>query len=469
MNRLIAGWLVLAATFGSCLAGYLWRNDFPFFYHPDEESKMLQIVQHYRNFWHPLLLVNGTEVWVALSGTSGNDQGVTHAGRVLSAWCAAVAVTAAAGLAWRRHGLMTAVIVALFLGTFPMLFEIAHFMKEDTVLLMGLALGALALDLFMEKPNKRRAFLLAASVAIAFSAKYLGAIFLPVALAAAIWRRQFLVFFGSVLALTLAINWQWLVHFPEVLAGLHRETDGVGWGSGGKAYGVYWKLFELQVGLPVAIIACAGLGIAAARRLKFDIGVALFGIALFAGLSLATKTSDRYLLPVVAVTFYFLAMALTHIAGRWAILLAVALWMPQSRVLATYVVEFQRDSRAELVAWMDKNLPPDAKVATSLWTRLPGRTVGQFKGEPQPLEFVADRGSVANLKAEGFRYVVIADPEANRFLDQATLGGGPAGNFARRREFYQTLTRGKLLWKSAPGWMYVLNPGLQLYELPDGF
>ncbi|HEY5892739.1 MAG TPA: glycosyltransferase family 39 protein [Chthoniobacterales bacterium] len=467
MNRAIAGWLVLAATFASCLAGYLWWNNFPFFYHPDEESKMLQIVQHHRNFWHPLLLVNGTEIWAALSGAGPNEQAVTRCGRAVSAWCAAAAVTAVAGLAWRRHGLMAAMIVALFLGTLPMLFEIAHYMKEDPALLMGLALGALSLDMFLEKPDKKRAFFLGASAAVALSAKYLGVIFLPVALGAAIWRRQFLGCVGSFLALTLAINWQWLTHFSEVLAGLHQETSTVGWGNGKRAYGIYWKLFVLHAGLPVIVVGGAGLGIALAQKRKFEIGLAIFAVALFAGLSFATKTSDRYLLPIIAITLYFFAAALIHMAGRWAAVLAVALWIPQAKVLKTYVTEFQRDSRGELAGWIDENLPRNAKVATSLWTRLPDRSPGQSKEEPPPLEFLADRGSVADLKAEGFRYAVIANPESDRFLGKAALGGGPAGDFTRRRKFYETLTRGKLLWQAGPGWMYVLNPGLQLYELPN--
>lgn len=467
MNRTIAAWLLLAAIFAGCLTAYLWRNDFPFFYHPDEESKMLQIVQHYRNFWHPLFLVNGTEIWAALSGAGTSEQAITRCGRALSAWCAAMGVTAVAALALRRHGWMAAVIVALFLGTLPILFEIAHYMKEDAALFMGLALGALALDLFLAKPGRPQTFFLGASVAIALSAKYLGVILLPIAMGAAIWRRQFPLFIGTALALTLAINWQWLMHFSEVIAGLHRETVAVGWGRSGTASGIYWKLLDLQVGLPVLIVAGAGLGMALVRRMKFDIGMAAFAVGLFVGLSFSTKTSDRYLLPVLAVALYFFAAALVQIAGRWAILLAIALWLPQAKILKTYVAEFQYDSRAELVAWIGKYLPPKAKIATSLWTRLPGRTAGQFNGEPPPLEFLADHGSVADLKTEGFRYAVIADPEASRFLGQATFGGGPAGDFARRREFYQTLTRGKLLWKAGPGWAYVLNPGLQLYELPD--
>jgi len=44
-----------------CFHVYRLHNTFPIGYHPDEISKLSQIIQDFRNFNHPLLLLESTQ------------------------------------------------------------------------------------------------------------------------------------------------------------------------------------------------------------------------------------------------------------------------------------------------------------------------------------------------------------------------------------------------------------------------
>ena len=60
--------LALVVLFIGALFFYTRHNDFPIFYHPDEETKGVQVVTGERNFHHPLLLLNTADLILRASG-----------------------------------------------------------------------------------------------------------------------------------------------------------------------------------------------------------------------------------------------------------------------------------------------------------------------------------------------------------------------------------------------------------------
>ena len=135
-------WLaVLAmALFAGCLALDTRHNGFPYFYHPDESAKVDQVLTGEWNFHHPMLLLSATTVAVETRGVARSDQQVVEAGRWISAAFVAGAVVALALLAFAWRGWTASLAAGGALLLHHQLFELAHYMKEDSALLFGMAL-----------------------------------------------------------------------------------------------------------------------------------------------------------------------------------------------------------------------------------------------------------------------------------------------------------------------------------------
>src|SRR2546423_13889301 len=68
-----------------CLVLYTRANRFPYTYHPDEEGKAKQVLFNRRNFNHPQLLLETTQVVSMFVGAGGDVQRQTEIGRWVSA------------------------------------------------------------------------------------------------------------------------------------------------------------------------------------------------------------------------------------------------------------------------------------------------------------------------------------------------------------------------------------------------
>lgn len=166
------------------------HNDFPLGFHPDEWSKVSQVLRPLDlNFNHPLLLIEGTIRLRQLTGsTTLDDLAVVREGRTFSAAMAGLwtlCVVLAGYRVGRWPGLLAFAATA---GVVPPLLVYGHYMKEDASLAGGL--GAVVLALTLACTARRRwtrllAFaLLGAAVALAVSGKLVGAATLPLALLA---------------------------------------------------------------------------------------------------------------------------------------------------------------------------------------------------------------------------------------------------------------------------------------------
>lgn len=475
----------LAAFFFISLTLFTWRNHFPFFYHSDEESKAIQLLYGYRNYWHPMLMLNATRFLMMTSGANHDSQTITMIGRTLSAFFSAVGVTTFVHLASRRMGIFSGILTGIFLLLSPLLFEVSHYCKEDPALFMGYALSLLALDSFFSERSLKRVLLLGTAVGIATSAKYPG-VLLVIGLTPVIaWQSRkwhMVVFFLLTAAMTvLLLNYEWLFHLPEVFAGVHRESAMLLWGHDGMAnqfpQAQYWRILLYQQGWPILIAALLGMVLAARRKNRFslELGLGLSCLFLLGVLSFSAKVSERYILPIMATTLYLAACGVTLLGQKFHgyykltfhLIAILLLSLYPAQLLGRYCEDFQKDSRGDLARWILAHHIRKEELATSLWTRLPGIYEAQFITGVTPPDYVADLGTLDQLRSMGFRWVIVSDVESLRFLSPEQTGDSLSRfHFERRQIFYETLrNEADLRWSEVPGPVYNLQPGLKLYEL----
>ncbi|HEX8372887.1 MAG TPA: glycosyltransferase family 39 protein [Chthoniobacterales bacterium] len=477
-------WIILAGFFLVALFAYIWANGFPFFYHSDEESKALQLLYGYRNFWHPMLMLSATKLIAHLTGADGDSQAITVVGRCLSATFSAVGVAAFVHLAWRRQGMGAAVLTGFFLLILPLLFDVSHYCKEDPALFMGFAFTLLAFDCFWERPDKRRVLLAGLAAGVATSAKYPGALLILAGIVVVLLRTKEtssrLQFLLAAFATVLAINWEWLFHMGELSLGVQRESAMLAAGHDGVAshlpHGRYWLILLWQLGWGMLVAALAGMFLSRmpGQLISKERVLGATALLLLVLMSFSPKVSERYLLPFMAAFCYLAACGVIHMVcflPRFrtpATFLLVALVSAHPlMLLGEYVRDFSHDSRAEMSAWTKSHFKKHDRLATSLWTRLPGFYQGQYIVGVAPADYVADLGTVAQLKEMGYTWVAVADVESARFEDAQQTGTSTSESaFQHRRTFYEDLrSQADLRWSAPKGTVYNLHPGLKLYQL----
>lgn len=180
---------LMAAWSALLLFLFTQYNGFPADWTYDEPTKVAQIVSGKENFHHPQLMLRATDVVLWLTGGVSPQQ-IVVAGRWVSAIAAVAAVDLLALLAICLAGRLAGYLTALMVGTSPLLFGLAHYMKEDAVYVFGLAAVLLLLKWYEEAPTGGRLALLGMSAGLATSAKYLGAITIPLMLAVIFWTSR---------------------------------------------------------------------------------------------------------------------------------------------------------------------------------------------------------------------------------------------------------------------------------------
>ena len=504
----------LLALFAAAFALFSRNNDYPFFYHPDEYGKAKQIVDGTKsfNFNHPLLLLNAAKPLKSLFGKNAADtkpvilQKATQAGRTASALFAALTVVALVVAGYMLSGLAGAIGVASATLFQPLLFEHAHIFKEDTALTMGLALSVLAAAVFWKEPaSGRRAIFLGIAVALAASGKYIGLTALAIALPVILFApgenraRRLGIFAAAFAAAFVLCNAQVFTHL-----GLWRESFAreAGYSLNGQ-HGLiaqdsttyYRQLFSAAIStVAVIFLALNALNLAttARRRSLADWLIFLFPFAFTAMLMASPRISDRYFLPA-AVLFNFNALVGVGVSAEWftrafgkyrcagqCAFVAIALivgWGGQFGKFRATVAQFKTDDRRELETWMNVTLPAGGKVVQDDAIHLPDPDdhkqegiVRAFQHTVTTRDFVADFGTLAELRAQGIRYVVTSPKKSLRYTSGAMMPGDAVKEeFERRKTFYTTLPReAKLLKRWDIAEIDTLHPGIELYDIGAG-
>ena len=505
----LVAWLLAAVLWLASFFLYTRHIDFPAGFHFNEPAKVGQIRSDGQrlDFNHPVLLLATTRLAIDVTGLPDDPATVLAVGRRVSAAFAATAATAAAfiGLAMGGPGAM--LVAWLFVALCPQLLVPAHYLKEDAALLMGLLLS-LAAVFWLERASQPRtrvvlAALLGVGIAAAISAKYIGVLALPVALAAlfALVSRARLgprtgallagVLLATTLASTLLFN-HWAVQHPDRFSrGLNKEYRH----ATTEHYGVTMarpntylaRAVHRQVPGWILALAFAQLLLPwPGKRRIAEWTLAALAVGYFAAISFSALPFTRHAAPVIVLAYLLAALAVIRItrllasrkpaipALKWlgpavptALLLILA-----PRALA-FTDQFRDDSRYGARDWLAAHVQAGEQVLAdrivfpaTLWTRDKPRPDGM-----QAIAFaVYDmRKPPAQLAAEGIRYVAVTDISWARYFDPSTRGSpGEEADFERKRDWYRMLFEGyRPAWASTvslPSESYT-NPEIRIYDL----
>ncbi len=471
-------------------AFYTLSNDFSLVAHADEKKKVVQILDRTRNFNHPLLLLSTTQLLTdRWPGAATPDQ-VARVGRGVAAAFMAFAVGFLVLLAHRRAGAVAASTAAVLLLAVPMLFELGHFFKEDPALLFGIALTLWLLDRALEKSTLPRWLLVAVGCAIAASGKYLGALLiLPIGLFLFYrtrgekmtrrlgWLTAVLVVFPAAFAV---LNLEMMRSLPTAHESVQREISRVREGGAkGKRkvpHNDYLKTLKSNVPVPLLVLALGGVILAfrRGRDARFEQGIFLLALGWLILLSFSPKVAPRYALPVVTLTVW---LAASGVAWLWQIrspgwvrvmtlLLALTGLGLQARPLYRTIEGFATNNRDDLVRWLLVHSRPGDRIAQD--DRVALQHQPEFQGRKVlGSKYVADLGTIGQLRAKGVRWVVINDGNLVLFEKRAAQGANDP-LFAARRAFYKVLqTENKTALELKESTVSALNPGLLVFDLGE--
>ncbi|MEI9896247.1 MAG: phospholipid carrier-dependent glycosyltransferase [Chthoniobacter sp.] len=475
------------------------HNQFPYFYHPDEAVKVEQVRTGNWNYHHPMLLLTAARLAVEMGGVPLQEQRIVETGRWVSASFTALAVVALSLLAFAWRGWAAAIAAGLTLLLHHQFFELAHYLKEDTALVFGVALSFLAAFLFAQKTSVTRAALLGAAVACAISGKYIGLAVLVV-VAPVLWHvpregrglrlGAFVVALGAVL---LLINLPLIMNPAAFAHSFDREMQLVVHGQQGTTrrvpHSLYLNIFRDNT-TPVIWVLLVVFLVKRwheRRELKrVEWLLIAFPFIYTLALSFSPKSNDRYFLPATALFTLFAALATLDAGGllrRWmperlatiaAIVILVAAQVPS---WLRYEMAFQHDDNREFLDWVRTQLPATAVIVKDSRVLLPdpdnSRDAARFEPLPQTViarKYAADLGSIEELRKKGITHVAISESDYGGFL----LSGvrpkkGETADFERRKAFYTELRRdGELLFERERGTVLYLHPGIRLYAMPPG-
>ena len=504
------------------------HNNFPFTYHPDEGGKVYQVIAGERNYHHPLLLLSTTAVVSRLAFVPREPQAIVQTGRWVSAGFAAGSVAVFALLAWWNYGLLVGWGAGLAIALQEDLFELAHYMKEDPVLLFGLALTLFAAHLWWRLPARRSLYFLAIACGIATAGKYLGIVSIFFALPLVIWHRgadSVLTRAARVKVFLIAFVLSFLVcnipifsgHVSSPFRSIGHEMTGVAGGHQGLTRKVphaeYVKALKSKV--PRLVLGLAGiyalaLLLTARRRTPAEWVTLIFPIAFLVILSCSPKIAERYLLPVSAMLPLLAALGVGEIGRLIAsesrlrrvlsgLGVAVILVFLVRSELPTFTefydalretqpngerlalisrlyVGFQHDDPTAVANWVKEHVPANAIIAEDHRVNLSATKADGLSSAarvPQKVldaSFVPDLpglGTLEKLRAAGVGYVAVCRQNYERYYnDEMKPQPGVKSGYDKRREFYGELFKDGKLEKEWPkGPITYLQPGIKLYSI----
>ncbi len=492
---------VVAAV--ACFFLYTTYNQFPYSWHPDEIAKARLILEERNSFFHPLLLLGASRMMVRLCGIDSTPQAIVETGRVVSAAYAALAVAVFAHTAFILRGWLASVVASLFIGLSWALIVNAHYMKEDTALLLGIALCFWAIAATQGLRVEKRALFLGCVCGLATSGKYIGVITVLMSFIV-LWKdiqhgnrevrrrliKVFILGFGLVF---LAINAPLFFSFRSFASGLANEIKHVAFAGHDS---VRLDMFNLdnikallrQVIFPIQILL-VGYYWTFFKRHNYSTPegiIAFFPFLYFLLLSLAFVHQPRYLLPV-SVTFYFCAalyvsdfLSITSMP-RWlrgsAICIVVGgIVGMQSSKAADVLGQFRNDSRYVITEWMKANLPAYSTVAVENFagildpqmrdlSKIPGKAIN-FRS----VYMIGEQNSIERLRSEGVTHVIANELMYRRFFNPNLIPReGVKLEFERAKKLYEDVFAETPLWQmtnDSPLDAFT-NPTLALYDIRE--
>jgi len=478
-------------------AGLLFftNNRFSVKCHIDEPSKVAQIQSRERNFHHPLLMLNTTQVAFALSGLEPTPQAIARVGRTCSAVFSTLAILALAYGALLVAGRVAAILCAVFLLASPLFIELSHFFKEDPAFMMGIAFAFLSMIVYQRTPGMGQLLFLAIGAALACSGKHIGILLVPFCVftilkSGGVDAKRHLRFFFSVtlLGYTL-INYQLLTHLTDFIGAIDQETYYLKKGGyqvteprpGLHSLQKYIEVLVKNISLPFLWFTGFCVYSWAKRWERAPIGrMLLFVGILFVGLALTPKTAARYLMPVVGLLAFTSAIGAARIFAKpgwkwkiagFALPLALALVDLGKDGLRAFD-SFGDDSRVKMAQWVATNLPKDSLIAQDTKGLLTN-TLASTPDDPyQVPQRILNAGELIHLRsidvlqANGVQYLVVLSDD---FRPAAMKKRDHSADCDADDSFTRELKT-----KCHKVWAYgdnsrrtrAISPSLEIYELP---
>lgn len=497
--------------------------DFPLDYHPDEWSKVAQIASSIqpRNLNHPPLMLEAANLARQWFDVPQNDQhALVMLGRRTSAAFAALAVFtfALAGfVSFRFVGLILGgAVVALS----PPLLVAAHYFKEDATLIGGIGVATLGITLLVRSRRSWTQLLsilvLGVGAAMTAGAKYVGlAILLPAVVATIIaplpawrsrWRWAFvparLLAFALVAVSSFVFIAQRAFSDPWTLTlsrnaerSFREEFEHGTTAHNGVALPTpndfCLRVAAGEIGTHAWILlgVCVVAAVVFRRRLRFTragvmIIVTLGTFAIM--LSFNAIPFARYALPISILGAFAIASAAAAMTRaipkpnriRFAVagVVFAILLVVQGDLCWRLNRQFADDSRQRLREWVAKNVPRGEIVVAETYVNLNRSGDALRFPDQSPLTArvmrvgrAPDAGPLPWLAGRGIRYVIVAEPDYQRyFVKGIRAEPGDELAFNYRKSFYETLfARGTLVWHSKPSppsGSYV-NPEIRVYDI----
>ncbi len=520
------GWLLAVTLFTLGVMLYTSHNNYPFQYHPDEKGKVRQIIARDRNFHHPTLMLEVTDRTVKvlrIFGWKRTNQSVAVVGRTVIACFASLAVVCLALLAWRMYGLLAGAVAGLLVLSDSGLFELAHYFKEDPVLIFGFALTALVFRMFEERPSVPRLVWVGVACGVAASGKYVGLmtvfLALPLALGALRSARQIpglasrlpqtttrtvLLFLAAFTLATLACNYRVFEHSGALGSGIGREVEMVVEGHHGikRESAPHLRYVEgLMRSLPgwplFLIMAFVFTPLLVDRRPSRTWALLLLitGVYLLL-ISSSIKISYRYGIPVRTFLVYLeilgamelprlfawlapnmhRARRIGQVAACSALggLALLGLQVQDNYGLPNAYKGFAQAESHALENLLNQSIPPHAVILQPEHPYLIDPKLGLFaemeKDVPQRLVTGDDllaSGDLQPLLDAGITHVLTTSLYRRRYSNKDVTGSDEAmQQFGARQQFYRELKQyGRLVWHQDSGRFRYLRPDLELWEI----
>jgi Dolichyl-phosphate-mannose-protein mannosyltransferase len=428
-------------------------------------------------------------------------QTIVQLGRTVSAFFAVGSIICLSFTIYLLGSTSAAALLSFLLLCQHQFYDLAHTVSENSALMFGSSLTLLAIVLVEEEATVCRALLLGVSVAMAVSAKYIGALLFIPALIVVLrsggreLRLNRLIEFtlGLVFAL-LVVNFYAVMELPaaalDVLQDLGSAFASTPDGIRNLLQGTYWLALWRNTTPAIWVMLGASLSVLWVRRRNLKTSeVLLFVIPLvYFLLLLFSPTSDLRFLPVVGFTYAFAVAGVAWMAEListggeqvrgWLLpaLFAVCLAACFFEFLRgyPYYAAFNFDERLEMLGWMDGNLQPGSKVVADpavLLPKLLAETKQKYRfallmdGFPKPIN---DQSVLGQVVGSGARYVVVSPSDYKSLLSGAvSVARANDQSLNPARQFYSELFKnGTLIWSRSQGPVPYLQPGLEIYRVP---
>jgi len=287
-------WGITIVMLGVFFVGIFWfthGNGYPSFYNPQEEIRASQLITKDWDFHRPLLSAVVTKLLKTVLHTPNEVQAIVQLGRTVSAFFAVGSIICLSLAVYFFGNISAAALLSFLLLCQHQFYDLAHTMSENSALMFGSSLTLLAIVLVEAKATVPRALLLGLSVAIAVSAKYIGALLFVPALVVVLrsggreFRLNRLIEFalGMVFAL-LVVNFYAVMELPstalDVLQDLGSAFASTPDGFKNLMQGTYWLILWRNTTPPVWVMLGVSLSLLWVRRRSLKMSEFLL---LFAG------------------------------------------------------------------------------------------------------------------------------------------------------------------------------------------